>query len=67
MMEQVDMKVLETFAFGRVGSNPTLHTIWRRDATGRHTRLKSVVLWVRVPQAPPYPPINRYSLIDKVF
>ena len=35
------------------GSNPSLFAIWRSDAIGIHTRLKFVVLRVRISRAPP--------------
>ena len=34
---------------GLAGSNPALHTIYTSDATGRHLRLRTGVLRVRVP------------------
>ena len=38
---------------GFAGSNPALHTIYTSDATGRHLRLRTGVLRVRVPPCVP--------------
>ena len=38
---------------GLAGSNPALHTIYTSDATGRHLRLRTGVLRVRVPPCVP--------------
>ena len=47
---------------GLAGSNPALHTIYTSDATGRHLRLRTGVLRVRVP---PCVPICAFSSIDQ--
>ena len=38
---------------GLAGSNPALHTIYTSDATGRHLRLRTGVLRVRIPPCVP--------------
>ena len=38
---------------GFAGSNPALHTIYTSDATGRHLRLRTGVLRVRIPSCVP--------------
>ena len=47
---------------GPAGSNPTLRTICTSDATGRHPRLRTVVLRVRIP---PCAPIYAFSSIGR--
>ena len=43
---------------GFAGSNPALHTIYTSDATGRHLRLRTGVLRVRIPPCvPSYTPL----------
>ena len=47
---------------GLAGSNPALRTIYTSDATGRHLRLRTGVLRVRVPPCVPlcaFGPIGR--------